>query len=344
VEVEDDPGDKVRVKSSPVPAKGSVCTPLGALSVRVNAPLRAPPAVGLNVTLIVQLLPAARFVPQAFVSAKSPLAAMLVMDRAALPVLVRVTVWPGEVVPENWAANVRLSGDRLTAGPKPVALRLTDCGLPGALSVKERLPEAAPSVVGVKVTATVQDPDAATGLEIEQVVPAGAMANGPVTPMTVKVRLALPVFVTVTVCAGLVVPTDSEGKVGGADKLATAPSPVALRLTDCGLPGALSVKERLPEAAPAAVGVKVTATVQDPDAATGLAVEQVVPVGAMANGPEMLMALMVRLALPMFVTVTVCAGLVIPTDSAGKVRGADKLTAGFVPVTVTDDDLPVALL
>jgi hypothetical protein len=99
------------------------------------------------------------------------------------------------------------------------------------LSVKDRLPEAEPAAVGVKVTATVQLPDAATGVEVEQVVPLGAMAKGPVTPMTLKVRLALPVLVTVTLCAGLVAPTDSEGNVGGADKLATAPSPVALRLT-----------------------------------------------------------------------------------------------------------------
>jgi len=89
--VEDDPEGKVREKSSPVPAKGSVCTPPGALSVTLKVPPRALPAVGVKVTLIVQLLPAARLVPQALVSAKSPLAAMLVMDRAALPVLVRVT-------------------------------------------------------------------------------------------------------------------------------------------------------------------------------------------------------------------------------------------------------------
>jgi hypothetical protein len=91
VDVEDDPAGKVRVKSSPVPAKGSVCGLPGALSVTLRVPLRAPPAVGVNVTLIVQLLPAARLVPQPLVAAKSPLAAMLVMDRAALPVLVRVT-------------------------------------------------------------------------------------------------------------------------------------------------------------------------------------------------------------------------------------------------------------
>jgi hypothetical protein len=101
--------------------------------------------------------------------------------------------------------------------------------------VKDRLPEAEPSAVGVKVSATVQLPDAATGVEVEHVVPLGAMANGPVTPMAVKVRLAWPVFVTVTLCAGLVAPTDSEGKVGGADKLTAG---TAVTVTDDDVPAA----------------------------------------------------------------------------------------------------------
>src|ERR1035441_8800100 len=88
--------------------------------------------------------------------------------------------------------------------------------------------------------------------------------------------------------------------------------PVPLKLTACGLPTALSVKVRLPVAAPAAVGEKVTATVQDPLAATGVEVEQVVPVVARPKGPVMTIALMVRLVLPLFVSVTVCALLLGP--------------------------------
>ena len=53
-----------------------------------------------------------------------------------------------------------------------------------------RLPEAAPPAVGVKVIATVQEPDAATEFEVEQVVPDVAIAKGPVTPIAVKVRFA----------------------------------------------------------------------------------------------------------------------------------------------------------
>jgi hypothetical protein len=58
------------------------------------------------------------------------------------------------------------------------------------------------------VTATVQVPTAATGFEVEQVVPEVAMAKGAVTAIAVNVRLTFPVLVRVTVWELLVVPTD----------------------------------------------------------------------------------------------------------------------------------------
>jgi hypothetical protein len=75
------------------------------LSVIVTAALRAPVAVGVNVTLILQLAPAARLVPQVFVWLKSPLfvpvMAMLVMPSAAVPVLERVTACAALLVLTN---------------------------------------------------------------------------------------------------------------------------------------------------------------------------------------------------------------------------------------------------
>ena len=62
------------------------------LSVMVTAPLLVPVAVGLKVTLSVQLPLAARLEPQVLVWEKSPLTVMLVMLRAALPVFLRVTL------------------------------------------------------------------------------------------------------------------------------------------------------------------------------------------------------------------------------------------------------------
>jgi hypothetical protein len=51
------------------------------LSVTLRVPLRVPAAVGLKVTLIVQLALAASEVPQALVSLKSPPALMLLIVR-----------------------------------------------------------------------------------------------------------------------------------------------------------------------------------------------------------------------------------------------------------------------
>jgi hypothetical protein len=180
------------------------------------------------------------------------------------------------------------------------------------LSLNERLPDAVPAAVGVKVIATVQDPDAATGLEVEHVVPDAAIAKGPVTPIAVKVRLALPVLVSVTVCEGLVVPTGSEGKVGGADKLTVVPVPVPLKLTVCGLFAALSLIESVAVRLPVAEGVNVTLTVQ---VLLGMTVAPVQVSALLAKSlafvPPSVTVEIVRLAVPVLVTVSAWAALVV---------------------------------
>jgi hypothetical protein len=113
----------------------------------------------------------------------------------------------------------------------PMALKLRVCGLSPPLSVNESAPDAGPPAVGVKVIATVQVPDGVTGLEVEHVVPEVAIAKGPETPIWVNARLALPVFVTVTLCDGLVVPTVSDWKLGEAGRLTMGPVPVPVKLT-----------------------------------------------------------------------------------------------------------------
>ena len=80
----------------PVPVRLTVWGLPLALSVRVMAAVRVPLAAGVKVTLIVQLAPAATLDPQLLVCAKSlalvPVAARLVRVKAALPVLLSVTV------------------------------------------------------------------------------------------------------------------------------------------------------------------------------------------------------------------------------------------------------------
>jgi hypothetical protein len=86
-------GERLTVDAAtPVPVRLTVWVAGLALSVMVTAPVRVPAAVGLKVTLRVQLAPAATLEPQVLVSEKSPLAVMLVMLRAALPVFLSMTL------------------------------------------------------------------------------------------------------------------------------------------------------------------------------------------------------------------------------------------------------------
>ena len=73
----------------------------------------------------VQLVPAAKLLPQLLLWAKSPFAVMLVIVMAALPVLLKVTGWAGLVVLTAWPAKLRLVGDQVTRGPSPVPVSVT---------------------------------------------------------------------------------------------------------------------------------------------------------------------------------------------------------------------------
>ena len=89
---------------------------------------------------------------------------MLVMLKAALPVLLSVTVWAVLVVPTDWLPKARLVGERGSKGAVPVPERLTVCGLPLALSVMLTEAVKLPLAAGVNVTLMVQLLPAATEL------------------------------------------------------------------------------------------------------------------------------------------------------------------------------------
>jgi len=85
----------------PVPLRRIVCgLPLPLSLIEMEA-VRLPVAAGLNVTLIVQLAPAASELPQPFVTLKSdgsaPAKETLLMSSAVFATLVNVTVWAGLV-------------------------------------------------------------------------------------------------------------------------------------------------------------------------------------------------------------------------------------------------------
>ena len=95
-----------------------------------------------------------------------PVMATLEIVRAALPVLVSVTVCGELEVPTVWLLKATLVGDRLTTGAPlaPVPARLSDWGLPGALSVTESAAVRLPAAEGLNVTLMVQLPPADTEL------------------------------------------------------------------------------------------------------------------------------------------------------------------------------------
>jgi hypothetical protein len=160
-------------------------------------------------------------------------------------------------------------------------------------------------------------------------------------------RFALPLFVSVTVCAALVVPTfcDANVRLAGESE-APGPVPVPDRLTEFGELAAFDATATEPLLAPDAVGLNVTDTLQVPAGAT--VPQVVVAAKSPAFVPPTVTPLTTRLALPVFVTVTVCAALVAPIEVEPNVRLAvDSETTGAcatpVPWSGTVCGLPVAL-
>ena len=95
-------------------------------------------------------------------------------------------------------------------------------------------------------------------------------AKSPLVEIVVIAKAAEPVFVSVTVCAALVVPTVWLAKVSEAgERLAVVVDavPVPVRPAVCGLPEALSVTLKLPVRVPDAVGENVTLMAQFPPTA-----------------------------------------------------------------------------
>ena len=62
---------------------------------------------------------------------------MLLMVSVEVPWLVKVTDCAELLVPTDWLAKVRESGERPMTGAVAVPVKVTFCGLPGALSLIE---------------------------------------------------------------------------------------------------------------------------------------------------------------------------------------------------------------
>lgn len=122
----------------------------------VSVPLRAPVAVGVKITLIVQAVPGATVAAQLLVWLKSPLATIAETLSMASPVLVRVTDCAALPVLTSWAANVSEEAERLATGAIPVPLKVVVGAGPAALLLTLNEPLRLPRAVGVKTILIVQ--------------------------------------------------------------------------------------------------------------------------------------------------------------------------------------------
>src|SRR5271168_89619 len=164
--------------------------------------------------------------------------------------------------------------------------------------------------------------------------------NGAVAVMPLIFRVVLPLFVRVTDCGALGVPTGCDEKLRLAGFSKTRAAALPFSGTVCGLPAALSATDTAALAGPGAVGVKVTLIVQVPFAAT------VVPhvlVWLNSPPPTILMLLIFRMVLEVLVKVIFCAGLLLPTFPVKFRTVGLKVTLIPVPIMVTESVLLAVL-
>jgi hypothetical protein len=209
--------------------------------------VRVPMALGVNVTLIVQLAPAAKFAPQVLVCAKSVvfpvLSPMLVISSEPLvAVLVSVTGCETPMAPRFWV-KVR-AGDRVADadGARPVPVSTAVAGLARPATATDSIAERTPAVVGLNVTLMVQlKPGAKLVPQVPPPVRAGR-TNTPavvgrigVSVMFMVVSGTVPVLDNVTVCGALVVSIVWGGKAA-VDRVMDGETMVPASVTDCGEP------------------------------------------------------------------------------------------------------------
>jgi hypothetical protein len=178
----------------PVPVRATVWVPTESMTLRLAD--CAPVALGVKVMEYVQLVPAARELPQVLAEMANCVLEVVaeVMERAALPALERMTVWAAVVVPTVVEAKVR-AGARAACGPVPVPASVA-IWVP-TLSTTEMLAVKEAAESGVNVTAMVQLAPAAS-VDGQVVVSEKSAVLAPVTLTAMPVRVAVPGLPTVS--------------------------------------------------------------------------------------------------------------------------------------------------
>jgi hypothetical protein len=187
-----------------------------ALSATEIAAVRLAAEAGVNVTVMVQVAPAARDAPQLLLWPKLlefvPVTEMLVMVSAAVPGFDSVMGRAVAEVPTVVLGKASGFGLRTACGAVPVPVSATVCGEPVALSTTDREAVRLPDAVGVKVTVMMQLAPAAS--DVPQLFDwLKLLAFVPVTEMLVMVRAAVPGLERVVDAVPAEVPTSVPGKV-----------------------------------------------------------------------------------------------------------------------------------
>ena len=147
---------------APVPVSAIVSDGLFALLVTVTLPVAFPPVAGANTTFKVAVAAAfnVRGAVIPLTLKPAPLAAMLEIWTGAVPVLVNVTCFvalpPVPTLPKLSEAGFACNCPNVALDPVP-ARETVSVGLTGSLLVMDKVPVAAPAVVGWKERPAVAD-------------------------------------------------------------------------------------------------------------------------------------------------------------------------------------------
>lgn len=101
----------------PVPERLTTAGLFVVFDTTVSLPVRVPRVMGLKLTLMAQLFPAATPDPQLFVCTKSPVV-LISSNKVLLPVFVTVTGWLELVEPKAWSGKLRMVGDTVAVAGK----------------------------------------------------------------------------------------------------------------------------------------------------------------------------------------------------------------------------------
>ena len=114
--------------------------------------------MGVKLTVIVQVAPAASEAPQLFVCEKGEDATIEVIERSASPLFESVRACGALVIPTSCDANVNAAGvtEATGAGTLPVPLKLTKPPMPAGEPLADKLADSEPAALGLKTTLRVQ--------------------------------------------------------------------------------------------------------------------------------------------------------------------------------------------